>query len=108
MEKILFEIKNQIFETGILISDYLKGVNPSTILLGFALFYAIFMRRWEIKKTISFLVCIFLLFVLLVRIESFLGTTFGAEGSFFSIGVGRTVFLILAAAIFIYNALIKD
>ncbi len=108
MESLILEIKDQLYQTVVLCKDYLKNVNLATALLGLALFYVIFLRRWTFKKIISFFVTIFLLFILLVRIEAFLLTTFGAEGSNIGIGVGRTVFFILVAMVLIYHAAVKE
>lgn len=108
MEKIIFEIKNQIFETICLTQEYFKKLNLVPILLALVLFYIIFLRKWEFKKTISFLFIVFILFIVLVRTEDFLFSTFGAEGSFFSIDVARIVFLFISAIVFIYNATIKE
>jgi len=45
---------------------------------------------------------------LLVRVEAYLTATFGAESSQTSIGISRTVFLIIASVVLIYNTAIKD
>ncbi len=108
MDDIIFEIKDQIYYTGSLAADFFKDVNLSTALLGLGLFYIIFLRRWQLKKIASFFLIIFLLFILMIRIEAFLVTTFGAEGSSISIGIGRTIFLIIAVVVFIYNAAVKE
>ncbi len=108
MTNIILEIKNQIYETLVLCQDYLKNLNWTTVLLVLALLFVFFLRRWELKKTFSFLLVILLLFILLVRMEAFLMFTFGADGSDVAVGIGRTIFLIIAAAVLIYHAAIKE
>jgi len=108
MTKIILEIKNQVYETLVLCQDYLKNLNWSTILLVLALLFVFFLRKWELRKIFSFLLVILLLFILLVRIEAFLVFTFGAEGSNMIVGIGRTIFLIIAAVVLIYHAAIKE
>jgi len=108
MKNIVLEIKNQVYETLTLCQEYVKNLNWSTILLVLALLYVFFLRKWELKKILSFILVILLFFILLVRIEAFLTFTFGAEGSNITIGIGRTIFLIIAAVVFIYHAAIKD
>ncbi|OIO36084.1 MAG: hypothetical protein AUJ74_03695 [Candidatus Omnitrophica bacterium CG1_02_44_16] len=108
MENIILEAKNQIYETLTLCQEYLKNLNWSTVLLVFALLFVFFLRKWELKKTFSFLLVILLLFILLVRVEAFLMSAFGAEGSDITIGIGRTVFLIIAAIVLVYHAAIKE
>jgi len=108
MENIILEAKNQIYETLTLCQEYLKNLNWSTVLLVFALLFVFFLRKWELKKTFSFLFVILLLLILLVRVEAFLMSAFGAEGSDITIGIGRTVFLIIAAIVLVYHAAIKE
>jgi MFS superfamily sulfate permease-like transporter len=105
---MILEIKNQIYETIVLCQEYLKNLNWSTVLLVLALLFVFFLRKWELKKILSFFLVILLFFILLVRIEAFLVFTFGAEGSNITVGIGRTIFLIIAAVVFIYHAAIKE
>ncbi len=108
MNEIIFEIKDQIYLTIKLACDFLKDINPSTILLTIAFLYVLFLRKWNAKKIFSFVLIIFLLFILLVRIEALLLANLEAEGANISIGIGRTIFLMAAAAVFIYHAAIKE
>lgn len=108
MTNIILEIKDQIYETIVLCQDYLKNLNWTTVLMVLALLFVFFLRKWELKKTFSFILVILLLFILLVRIEAFLVFTFGAEGSNITVGIGRTIFLIIAAVVLIYHAAIKE
>ena len=108
MDKIILEIKDQIYETIILCQEYLKNLNWSTVLLILALLFVFFLRKWELKKSFSFVLVILLLFILLVRIEAFLVFSLDIEGSNITVGIGRTIFLIIAAVVLIYHAVIKD
>ena len=108
MKNITLEIKDQIYETLVLCQEYLKILNWTTVLMAFVFLFVFFIRKWELKKTFSFFLVILVLFVLLVRIEAFLMSSFGAEGSSITVGIGRTIFLIIAAVVFIYHAAIKD
>lgn len=108
LDKILFEIKDQIYLTIILARDFFKTVNISTILLSLGLVYIVILRRWPLRKILSFFLFLALLFIVLVRLEAFFLASFGAEGSKVSIGISRMVSLILAAVALIYNAAIKE
>ena len=108
VDKIILEIKDQIYETIILCQEYLKNLNWSTVLLILALLFVFFLRKWELKKSFSFVLVILLLFILLVRIEAFLVFSLDIEGSNITVGIGRTIFLIIAAVVLIYHAVIKD
>ena len=107
MNDILFEIKNQIYETVILCQQFLKNVNLSTVLFSLGFLYIIFMRKWDFKKILSFFLVLLLLFVLLVRFEMFLTLTQDKETSSLPIAIGRTIFFIVVALVFIYH-LIKE
>lgn len=108
LDKILFEIKDQIYLTIILAKDFFKTVNISTVLMSLGLVYVVVLRKWPIPKLLSFFLFLGLLFVALIRVEALFLTTFGVEGSKVSIGISRFVFLIIAAVVLIYNALIKE
>ena len=88
--------------------SYVKSLNLVTSLVIVALLYIFLLRRWALKKTLSFAFTILVLFIVLVRVEAYLLATFGAEGSNIGIGVVRTVFFVLAAVVLIYNAAVKD
>lgn len=108
ISKIIFEIKNWIYETVVLCTNYLKGFNLMTVFLVFLLLYILVIRKWELKKIIQFFISLILSFVLLVRFENFSFATFGEEGSSFAIGIARIVFIIIAALVFLYYATIKE
>lgn len=108
MEQIILEIKNQIYETIILCKNFFNGFDMKILIVSIAGFYFIFMRKWEIKKVFSCIFTMLLFFIILVRIEAYLQQTFGAEGSNIAIGIGRIIFLIIAAVVYIYRAAIKD
>ncbi|MBI5872892.1 MAG: hypothetical protein HZB36_01955 [Candidatus Omnitrophica bacterium] len=108
MDSIIFEIKDQLFYTITLAINFFKVINLSTFLLSLGLLYIVVLRKWALKKIGSFFLIIFLLFILMIRTEAYFTTTFGADSSSVSIGVCRTVFLIIAALVFIYYAAIKE
>ena len=108
MEKIIFEIRNQIFVTITLCKDFLQGTNWFFVLGVGVISYILFLRHWDFKKLLSFLFVLFLLFILLVRTEAFIKTALKASESFFILGVERGVFGIIAAAVLIYHVAIKD
>ncbi len=108
MDKIIFELKNQIYETAILCKNFFKGVNLWTLGFTLTLFFIFFFRRWEFKKTFSFFFTIFALFILLVRLEAFFISTLEAETSNFALSLTRTVAAIVAGAVFFYYAAVKE
>ena len=108
MENIIFDLKNEIYRTMMMCQDYLKTVNWGTTLMILVILYILFLRKWTLKKNLSFMLIMALLFVLLVRSEAFLKATFGAEDSNLAIAVGKIIFLIIAAVVLIYNAAIKE
>lgn len=108
MGQILFEIKNQIYETISMSLAFLKHFNAPTLLLSIGLLYALFLRKWPLKKILSFMLIVLLLFILLVRTEALLPTVCGAENMQMTSGLARTIFMILIGIIIIYNTAIKD
>jgi len=108
VDKFFAVIFEQISYTAQLINTFFKGINITTLLLSIAVIYVIFLRKWMLRKIISFSSVLFLFFILLVRVEAYLTATFGAESSQTSIGISRTVFLIIASVVLIYNTAIKD
>lgn len=91
-----------------LCAAYLKGLHWSTILLTLAFMYVFFLRKWSLKKIASFFVVMLILFITMVRFENFLKLAVGEEGSFFTIGVVRTVFVIVTAIVLLYHAAVKE
>jgi hypothetical protein len=108
MEKILFEIKDQIYQTITLSCDFLKHLDTATLLLSIGLLYALFLRKWPLRKILSFVLIVLLLFILLVRTETLLTAVGGADNMQMTVGLARTVFIILVGLILIYNTAIKD
>lgn len=108
MDKIILEINNQIHTTIALAQVFFKNANLSTLLLSAGFLYIIFFRKWPFKKTGSFLLVIFLMFILMLRIEDFLKLTLSREGFDISIGISRTIFFIIATAVFFYLAAIRE
>ncbi|HAJ56203.1 MAG TPA: hypothetical protein DCL35_00345 [Candidatus Omnitrophica bacterium] len=108
MNNIILEIKEQIYQTITLATDFFKGTDLKTLLLSLGLFYIIFLRKWPLKKIGSFFFTTLLLFILMIRTESFLVTRFGTDNSMISIGICRVVFVIVTAVVFIYNAAVKE
>ncbi|QAT16891.1 hypothetical protein BU251_03660 [Candidatus Velamenicoccus archaeovorus] len=108
MDNIFFELKNQVYETAVLVVAFCKSVNlyiAGGVLL---VFYLAVLRKWMPKKILSFCLTISLLFIFYLRIDNLLLTTFSQEASSFSIGVFRTVSIITAGVIFLYYATIRQ
>ncbi|MDD5018855.1 MAG: hypothetical protein PHH75_01605 [Candidatus Omnitrophica bacterium] len=108
MNKIIFEIKNHVYETVILLIDFFKGINlfvTAGILL--ALYLVVF-RKWLFGKILSFCITILLLLVFYVRINHFLLTELAQDATSFTVGVFRTLSVIVAGAILLYYAAVKQ
>jgi Na+-transporting NADH:ubiquinone oxidoreductase subunit NqrB len=108
MDKIFFEIKNQLYETAQLVVEFCKTINPYVAGAVVLALYLLVFRRWMFRKILSFCLTIFLLFVLFVRIDNILLTNFGQDPSSFSVGVFRTVSIIIAGIILLYYAAVKQ
>ena len=108
MEKIIFEIKSQIYDTIVLLKDYLKHIPLTSLIASIVLLYVIFLRKWTLNKILSFFFVIFLLLVLLVRLEAFLLAMLDHEGSQIGIGIIHILFFIAASVTFLYHAAVKD
>jgi hypothetical protein len=108
MNRIIFEIKDQLYETAVLVIEFFKGINPwaaGGVLLALTL---VVFRKWMLGKILSFGMTMFLLLVLYVRINHFLITGLSQEASSLNVGVFHTIAVIIAGAIFLYYAAIKE
>ena len=108
MNKILFEIKSQLYETAVLVVGFCKNINPYVAGAVLLALYLVVFRKWMFNKILSFCLTIFLLFVLYVRMENVLLVTFAQEASSFTVGVFRTVSCIVAGMILLYYAAVKQ
>jgi|GEM_PF-958707 len=109
MDGIILEINQQLVLTVDLLKNFLKDVNMSTVFLSLILLYALFLHRWNFEKILSFLVVMFLLFVLFVRADFFLKTILGtSEEASMIFGLEHIVFGLVAGVIFLYHAAIKS
>jgi hypothetical protein len=105
MNDLFFEIKNFVYETGVMCLEYLRRMPKPTAILGLAVIILLFLRRMSVRKIFSFLVAAILLFVVLVRLETILTARFGEEASQIGIAVTRTVFVIMAGVILLYHSI---
>ncbi|MDD5137985.1 MAG: hypothetical protein PHG72_04110 [Candidatus Omnitrophica bacterium] len=108
MNKILFDLKNQIYETAMLVVGFCKNINPYVAGAVFLTLYLVVLRKWMFSKILSFCVTIFLLFIFYIRIENVLLTTFSQDATSFTVGVFRTVSVIIAGIILLYYAAVKQ
>jgi len=108
MDKLIAEIIAQIVYTAELLKEFFMTINIINVLMGIGVIYIIFLRKWVFPKILSFFSLLFIMLIILVRVEAYAKSTFGADNSDISIGTARIVYLILAVLILIYNAAIKD
>ncbi len=108
MDKIIFEIKDQIYKTAIMCKDYVKDINPLVLGLVLLIIFVLLLHRWEFKKTFTFFATIFALFIILVRLEAFFLSWLEPETASFILSLSRTVAIIVAGAVFLYFAAVKE
>jgi hypothetical protein len=108
MDNIFFEIKNQLYETAVLVVAFCKTINPYVAGAVFLALYLLVFRKWLFRKILSFCLTIFLLFILFVRINNILVTTLAQDPSSFTVGIFHTVSLIIAGIILLYYAAVKQ
>lgn len=108
MNNFLIEINSQIFQTIKLAKVYFKNIEFSTIFLSIAFLYILFMRKWRLKKTASFLLLCGLMFILFVRLQALLMTLTVQGEDNFLLGLGQTLFFITLGFIFLYYAVKEE
>ncbi|MFH0877598.1 MAG: hypothetical protein V1863_05175 [Candidatus Omnitrophota bacterium] len=108
MDNFVFALKDQIYQTIVLMEKFLKTVHWPQVGFIVATAFILVMRHWPLRKIFSFFLTCLIFLILLVRIEASIITRFGQEGSTYGVLVGRFVYMALAAVIFIYHAAIKE
>ncbi len=108
MDKIIFEIKDQIYKTAVMCKDYVKDINPLVLGLVLLIIFVLLLHRWEFRKTFAFAATIFILFIILVRSEAFFLSWLEPETGRFIASLTRTVSVIVAGAVFLYFAAVKE
>jgi hypothetical protein len=104
MADIIFQIKNQIYETVVLSIAFFKKLNYITVgavVLALAVF---FFRRWEFRRIISFFVSMLVLIIIYVRLEALFLASFSPDASSLGVIILRIVSAFIAGAIFLYHA----
>jgi hypothetical protein len=103
MDDVIFQIKNQIYETITLCSAFFKKINWLTIiavLVGLTFF---FFRKWEFKRILSFFYSLFLLMIVYVRLEDLFMKSFALDAADLGVNILRVVSTFIIAAIFLYH-----
>ena len=108
MDKIIFGIENQIYETLVLCKNFFKEINLTTFFLVLAFLFILFIRKWAFKKILSCFLTLFFLLIFYVRLAGFLNTVLDAETKTFVMPILGTISIIIAAVVFIYHAAIKQ
>lgn len=108
MDKVLFEIKNFIYVTIMLVKDFFRGTNLLTVLAVLIILYAFFFRRWLFKKTCSFFLTIGLIFVFYLHINNFFARLLTPENASIPLGILQTVAGIVFIMVFLYYATVKE
>lgn len=109
MDDLLFGIKDQIYQTIVLFCAFFKKVEWAPTLGFIALLYLVGFRRWEFKKTLSFLAVSLLALIAYVRLEAFFASpALSAEGSQMAIAILRITSVVIMACIFLFHAFLKD
>jgi hypothetical protein len=74
-----------------------------------ALLYLIGFRRWESKKTLSFLSVSFLALIAYVRLEAFfVSPALSPEGSQMALAILRITSVVIMVSVFLFHAFLKD
>lgn len=107
MDKILFDLKNQIYETTVLVVAFCKNISPFMAGGTLLALYIVVFRKWMFNKILSFCLTMFLLFIFYIRIDNLLLTFFSQEASSFSVAIFRMFSVIVAGAILLYYATVK-
>ena len=108
MDKFIFNIENQIYETLVLCKNFFKEINLITFFLGLVFLYILFIRKWAFKKILSCFLTLFFLLIFYVRLAAYLNAALDAETKTFVMPVLGTISVIIAAVVFIYHAAIKQ
>jgi hypothetical protein len=108
MTDLLLTIKGEVFQTIILCDAFLKKINWGPVLGMTALLYLIGFRRWESKKTLSFLVVSFLALIAYVRLDAFfISSALSPEGSLMALAILKVAAVIIMALVFLFHAFLK-
>lgn len=108
MDNLIFAIKNQVYETAILLAEFCKKINPLYALVVFLVMYLIFFRKWTLRSVLSFCLTMFLLFLIYVRIDSVLATKVSDETAYLGIGIFRVISGIVFITVVMYYSFIKE
>ena len=108
MDKIIFGIENQIYETLVLCKSFFKEINLTTFFLVLVFLFILFIRKWAFKKTLSCFLTLFFLLIFYVRLAAYLNAVLDTETKTFVIPILGTISIIIAAVVFIYHAAIKQ
>lgn len=100
--------KEYLTQTFALCQNFLKGIDPKSTLAAAILLFFIFLRKWELKRIITFALICSIAFIIIVRCVYLLIATFGPETASTFILAGRFVFLLVSTVVFIYYAALKE
>lgn len=109
MDKVLYDIKDQLYQTAILVVNFFSiPKNIIIFVVVVLILYMLFFRKWESSKVFSFCLTYLLLFVLYVRLDNILGRVLSTDGAYYGISVFHIVSAIIAAVILVYYSMIKS
>ena len=108
MDSFFFGIKNQIYETAVLVVAFFKQVNPLLGIGGLVALYIFIFRKWAFSKVVSFVLTVSVLLLVYIRLDHFLLATLSQEAANFTVGIFRTLSVIVAGAILLYYSAVKQ